>query len=105
MADIPKYTIRADAYLRTSASIGYLEKVRVASVVQVNQGSWAYGIAHAAASPGAVPTISDRINYAQSTQVYYSESELVTYCEALGLAKVYLEYQLAKVEIMLGNCA
>lgn len=104
MAQTPKYAVKDDVYFRTSAAIGYLEKIRVASVAQVTPGEWVYGVARVTAQPNALPTITDNINYVQNTQVFYRESELITYCEALPLARAYHASALAKIDMMMTNC-
>lgn len=100
----PLYNRDNDVYLKESAAVGFLERVRIQHVTQTPSGGWAYGIIQEPGQPNAIPTVNDQMQHIQRRQVYYGESELITYCAALTLAKAYFERQLAKIETMLAVC-
>jgi 2-keto-4-pentenoate hydratase len=81
----PAYTIDDVVYLKESAGIGFLEAMRV-SGVQLNAGGWVYSVSVAPAYPMRAGTYGDRRLLMTGTTIYYSEDELLQYCDALQLA-------------------
>lgn len=103
MATAPLYNVNDPVYLKESAAVGYLERLKVQAIMMDPSGQWAYGFRQES-TPEAVPTVSDRINHQFRRQVYYGEGELVDYCAALALAKAYYEAQLVKIVAMQASC-
>ncbi len=106
MASTPKYEIGEGVYFRSSAARGFLEAVRITIISKVQSG-WIYGITYRPNEPQAPAYYGDRINlgYVNPQQVFYTEDEFVTYCEALGLAERYLQIQLNNIQgLIASNC-
>jgi hypothetical protein len=86
MATSPQYTVNDVVYLRESAAMGFLEAVKV-SGVHLGQTGWLYtfNIGLTPPSPGGAHL--DRRSNIGTQTLYFTEDELVLYCEAIRLAE------------------
>lgn len=92
-----KYQTGDIVYIRESAAKGFLESRKIQVVLQYN-GEWAYGFNINERTPAAIPTIGDQINHQFKSQLYVSENELITYCEALSLNREFAARLLASID-------
>jgi len=105
MNDAPKFDVGDVVYRKSSATRGFLEPVNITIVAKIT-GTWVYGINVGKPKQPMAPTIfGDRINFgfSDAQQVYYTESEFVLICEALGMAEAYLQSQLSSIQAQLVN--
>ena len=108
MNDAPKFHAGDVVYRRSSATRGFLEPVNITIIAKIT-GTWVYGINTGKPKQPTAPTyFGDRINFGfsgpfEAQQVYYTESEFVLICEALGMAEAYLQSQLSAIQIQLVN--
>jgi hypothetical protein len=80
----PVYEPTDVVYLRESAAMGFLEPQRIVGA-HLGQDGWLYTIStHLNVAGNGV--YMDRRSLVNAQTLYYSESELVTYCDALELA-------------------
>lgn len=100
----PTYEVGNEVYIRQSAAIGFLEKMRVHSIVSDPNGGWAYGFLSLPSVGNSIPSLTDQINYQVDRLIFLNDNELVSYCTALNMAKAYFETQLAKITTMLDAC-
>lgn len=100
----PKYDINDVVYFRTSAARGFIEPVRITIVTKINSG-WIYGINIKQSQPTAPSVYGDQIVFGgyNQNQVFYSESEFVSYCEALYMSENYLATQLANIQSLIAT--
>ena len=88
MAD-PLFNINDAVYLRSSAGVGYLESYIIDNIIK--RGSkWLYHIFLSEFKPAA-QTYSDKNIFASTSNLFFDESELVDYCDALVLARTSLD--------------
>lgn len=85
MMNNPKYTFGSVVYLKESAALGFLEAVTI-SGVHATSNSWLYTI-NASLSPPSPGNYLDRRSMVNTQQLYYSEDEFVTKCDAYVLAE------------------
>jgi hypothetical protein len=95
--DAPTYDIGDVVYLRESASLGFLEAVTISGVTYTAQG-WAYAILAGRSSPSSIAYYGDRIQHVSSKILYFTESELVSECDALELAETNAQTQLTSLQ-------
>jgi hypothetical protein len=80
----PLYAPRDVVYIKESAALGFLEPQRIVGA-HLGQDGWLYTITTNLNVAGA-GVYMDRRSMVNGQILYYSESELVTYCEAMDLA-------------------
>lgn len=93
----PTYEVHDVVYFRESAAIGHLEAVRISGITRFND-TWLYAIQPSATMPTSVAQYGDRITAVQSKTLYFTESELITHCDALALAIANTERNLARLQ-------
>jgi hypothetical protein len=93
----PTYSVDDTVYLDSSARRGFLEQYKITGIIATQQ-SIQYTI-DLAPLPPTPRTIADRYNVRlHSKQLYFSESELITFCEAIPLIISYLTTQLSRYQ-------
>lgn len=98
--DAPKYDIGDPVYLRESAAIGHLEAVIISGAMWgSSQGQWLYTVRAGRAQPTAVAYYGDRITAVHAKTLYYTESELITHCDALALAEANAQRALERIQL------
>ena len=97
----PKYNVGDPVYFRESAVFGFLESMTVSGVLSY-PGGWMYTVQQPQTQ--ITQTYGDRRSLVNNAILYFTENEFVSYCEALGLAKTMLEYQLAKINTLAQSC-
>jgi hypothetical protein len=105
MSNIPKYDTGDVVYFRSSASRGFIEAVKISIIAKIST-TWVYGIQYKMQQPQVPAIFGDRIsfgNVATPQQVYYTEDEFVTYCEALSLSEAYLQQQLNSIQALIAT--
>jgi hypothetical protein len=102
MANSPKYDVNDIVYFKSSAARGFIEPVKIGIVAKIDS-TWVYGLRYKTAEPSAPRVFGDRISFGGigSQQVYYTEDEFQTYCEALGVAERYLAGQLTAIQSLI----
>ncbi len=80
-----KYDFNQVVYFRESAANGFIEAVRI-SGVHLGKDGWLYTI-NASLTPPSGGIFTDRRSRVNTQILHYSESELVTVCEAYVLAE------------------
>lgn len=85
MAAGPLFKIGDIAYLNESAQLGELEAYRIGAVSQSSPGVWIYQIFIEKRPPDG-QTVEDRIDLRQPTELFFSEAELLTLCDAVNIA-------------------
>ena len=100
--DNPAYHENDVVYLRESASIGFLEAIRIGSIIRYN-GQWLYGATNLVKNPIAPPFYGDRITVSHTGTVFYTEDELITICEALDMAEENAQRVLDAIRVQKAN--
>lgn len=101
-AAAPIYLIDDVVYLRASAAIGFLESYKISNI-QFNSGrnSWIYVIGLNYNVTGAPITIGDNITLKGGSHedkiLYFTENELINFCEAAAMVESVLENRLARI--------
>ncbi len=95
----PAWGINDLVYLDTSARVGFLESYRVSNVVR-SRGRWLYTIG-VKEKPPAETTLGGMVDLKRSTDLWFDESELVGFHEALLLAQHSLQLKLNKIDSLL----
>ena len=106
MANSPKYDVGDIVYFKTSAARGFIEPVKIGIVAKIDT-TWVYGLKYKNSEPSAPRVFGDRISLGGlgAQQVYYTEDEFQTYCEALSVAERYLTSQLTAIQTLIAaNC-
>ena len=93
----PLYQINDIVYLTESANVGSIESYQISEVRQDSTGVWFYKIAVPARPPTSTATVGDRITLHKSFDFELTESELTTYCDAIGLAVVAARTRLTQL--------
>ncbi len=83
---VPLFQVDDIIYLVESANVGSIESYQISEVRQGPTGVWFYKIAVPARPPTSTATVGDRITLHKSFDFELTESELTTYCDAIGLA-------------------
>lgn len=92
----PLFELNSTVYLKESAAAGFLEAVKV-DTVQKRATEWVYSVRFNPKLPTSA-LFGDRITYHNPGVVYYNESELVSYCDALELVENNLTSRLAEAQ-------
>lgn len=95
---LPQYSVGDVVYLRESAGLGFLEAVRI-SEVRSRSNEWIYAIQARASQPNSV-SYGDRISHVNGQVLYFSESELISQCEALSIMEASVLSNLTKIQQM-----
>jgi hypothetical protein len=95
----PRWEIGDQVYLDASARIGFLESYKVTNIVR-SRTRWLYTI-DVEQKPPAEPTIGDFIDIKNKRMLWFDESELVDFHEALLLAQNALQLKLNKINQLL----
>lgn len=98
---LPSYSVGDVVYLRESAGLGFLEAVRI-SEVRSRSSEWIYSIQARASQPNSV-SYGDRISHVNGQVLYFSESELISQCEALTIMEAAVSANLIKIQQMKTN--
>jgi hypothetical protein len=102
-AQVPVWSIGDVVYLRESAAIGFLEAHAIAAIHILN-GRIIYYMKSSIAPPPAIAGFGERITHQNRASLYWEESELISYCDALKLCQLNLQTQLAAIEAKLAGC-
>jgi hypothetical protein len=106
MANSPKYDVGNVVYFKASAARGFIEPVKIGIIAKIDT-TWVYGLKYKTAEPSAPRVFGDRISFGglNSQEVYYTEDEFLTYCEALSFSEKYLNSQLTAIQALItANC-
>jgi len=98
----PKYSIGDIIYLRESASLGFLEAYKVTGITSTSPGRIVYYIDVSNGSP--IVNFGERITNQNRPALYFDETELIAYCDALTMIRTYLTTQLTAVNSKLTQC-
>ena len=99
----PKYAIGQSVYSRESAALGFLEAYQVRTITQVSQNRIVYWMVTGFSGPTVTPTMGDRVTNMYRPNVWFEESELITYCDALILAKANVDAQSAALAQLIAS--
>jgi hypothetical protein len=94
MAIVSAFKIDDVVYLRSSAQIGFLEAYKVTGIFQLRNDRYVYTIDINKRPPSA-QTVGDHIDLKGIRTLYFTEDELLTFCEAETLVVQSLERRLA----------
>lgn len=97
MSATPLYKTGDTVYLKESAQIGFLEAVRISSVLTSTNDQWTYTISFDGKLP-TPPTFGERITHHSPRTLYFNESELITFCDAADLVESVLSQRLAEIQ-------
>ena len=100
--ETPLYDVGDVVYLKESAAMGFLEAVAISGITR-NRGIWSYAISFAGSGPTAPSYYGDRVSSTQHKLLYFTETEFVTKCDALALAKANLELQLSSIQAQINS--
>jgi len=113
MMSNPKYNVNDVVYLRESAALGFLEAMRINSVNNSDISSgWLYTLSASQLQPIAASHYGEMItstygrgsiHSSSGAQVYFTEDEFVSLCEALDLIRAVLQARLSKVEAQIAD--
>ena len=92
----PRFKPNEAVYYRESAALGHLEPAWISGVTS-RGGEWIYSIANSPPRPSAPQLYGDRRSFVHNAVLYWTESELCTYCEALALAEAHARAALDKI--------
>lgn len=95
--EAPTYQEGDQVYLRESAALGFLEAVTISGIRRIN-GKWAYAIRAGMARPYAATTYGDRTSLVNGATLFFTESELISVCDALDLAIANAERVLERLQ-------
>lgn len=93
MAIVSAFKIDDVVYLRSSAQIGFLEAYKVIRIFQTRNDQYTYAIDINKRPPSA-QTLGDHIDLKGVRTLYFTEDELLTFCEAETLVVQNLERRL-----------
>ena len=101
MANAPTWNINDTVYLEASAKLGFLESYLIYSIHKTTYG-WVYQINVTQKLP-ADRTVGDSLDLKQSTSgstkyMYFKESELISFREALDIAILNLDSRSTKLK-------
>jgi len=100
--DTPLYDVGDSVYLRESAAMGFLEGVIISGITR-NRGVWSYAVTMTQAGATAPGYYGDRASLTSNKTLYFTESEFVSKCDALSLAKANLQIQLDKIQAQIDS--
>jgi len=93
----PRFSPESIVYIVASAKAGWLESYQVSQVRSVGS-TYRYTILISPKTPlNMLPTIGDRNNLTKSRIIELKDEDLCTHCEALLLARAYLENRLLEI--------
>ena len=96
----PKYKINNTIYLRESAMLGFIESYKVNGIIYDSHTSqWMYQINIKNRGP-ATSLMVDRVDLRAQESLYFKESELIEFCEAINLAISEAEQRINKLKKM-----
>lgn len=95
--ETPLYGPGDQAYLKESAAIGHLEPVVISGVTR-GQGEWLYSIRAGTAQPSSAAHYGDRRSFVNAQTIFFTESELITLCDALALAEANMQRALDNIQ-------
>jgi hypothetical protein len=93
MAIVSAFRIDDVVYLRSSAQIGFLEAYKISGIFQLRNDRYVYTIDINRRPPSA-QTLGDHIDLKRIQTLYFTEDELLTFCEAETLVVQNLERRL-----------
>lgn len=96
-ANAPTFSIGQIVYLRESASIGFLEPMKISGIFMLNNG-WAYTISNDGPLHRSSATFGDRVSTITGSIIYYTESEFISLYDALVLVEANAQRALEKVQ-------
>lgn len=86
MPTTPLYDTGQVVYLRESAAIGLIEPVRISGIMLGPDGGWLYSISASPANQ-APGLYGDRRSLTNNATLWFSETELISQCDALLVAE------------------
>lgn len=93
----PRFSPEDIIYLVSSAKLGWLESYQVTQVRSVGS-TYRYTILIKPQVPlNSLQTVGDRNNLSKSRIIELKEEDICTHCEALILARTYLENRLVEI--------
>ena len=95
--ELPKYQENDVVYFKESAAIGFLEAVVISSMTR-RSGQWLYSVVYKVSQPSAPAQYGDMRSSIHGKELFYTEDELISVCEALDLAERNAERNLARIK-------
>lgn len=95
----PKFRINDVVYLESSAKTGRLESYKVSGIQFLGTRNWVYQFI-IDQRPPAEATVGDRVDLKEGRELYFSEAELLTACEAMSIVIDTLERTIKKFSII-----
>jgi len=95
MPTAPKYRINDLVYLDSSARIGQLESYRVGAIHDKGIGKYIYQI-FIEQRPPAESTVASLNDLKFERELFFTETELLTGCEAMGIILLVLDAQIGR---------
>lgn len=99
----PVFNVGDTVYLRSSAGIGFLETLRISGIHKTSAG-WVYTVYNAPSINNINYSMGDRKSLVNGAVIYFSESEFISYCDALTLIETNLSTRLDQVRTLIANC-
>ena len=96
VVDSPKFSIGDLLYIRESAALGFLEPVKIRTILK-NSSGWLYTINAGMSGPNVPAIYGDRRLFVNGATLYLDETELISYCEALRLSIANAQANLNKL--------
>ena len=93
----PKYSPGDVVYLRESAALGFLEPVKVSTII-FNNNVWVYTIQASPSQPLAPSLYGDRTSLISGSVLYFTEDEMIDECTALNLAEARAQAVLLAIQ-------
>jgi len=93
---IPKFRINDLAYLASSARVGQLESYKVGGIHDKGLGKFIYQI-FIDQKPPAEATVGGLNDLKEERQLFFTESELISGCEAMDFALLSLDAQIGRM--------
>jgi hypothetical protein len=94
-ASKPNWDIGDLVYVEASAKVGFLEAYKVSNIVRA-RGRWLYTI-DVNQKPPSEPTVMSMVDIKNTDQIFFDESELINYKDALLLMKRSLDIKTKRV--------
>ena len=96
VANSPKFNIGDLLYIRESAALGFLEPVKIRTILK-NSSGWLYTINAGMSGPNVPQIYGDRRLFVNGATLYLDETELISYCDALQLSIANAQANLNKL--------
>lgn len=93
----PIYEEGDTAYLKESAALGFLEAVTISGITR-DKGKWLYAIRAGVSRPTAPSHYGDRASLVNAKTLFFTESELISVCDALALAEANAQRVLDRLQ-------